>query len=177
MSELIVGIILSLLFLVHLAIARYLSIPNETVLFALFYVIALDVAPMSHLWHILYGEDRISCSERKGTETFGWTPCFSLTWNTFVNTYEITLSATFIILPLLTFYVLFRLFKNVLKNTLVYVLTLINLVFGAILLLSTPDFLDGFEDTFNWSGFVISTIVLVLVEVYVRLPYFGYVRV
>ena len=127
------------------------------------------------LW-TLYGEDRISCNERKENQIFGWYPCFEASWNTFVNTYEITLVVEFIALSGLMYYVFFALFKDFNKNIVVFLLNTVNLIFGIILLLGSPSFLDNFTDVFNWTGFVCSLVIFILVEIYVRMPYFGYVQ-
>ena len=162
--QIILIIIFSILFIVHYFITK--------TIYPLIYVIALDVAPMSHMWHLLYGEDRITCVNRK-EEVFGWYPCFHFDWNTMVNTYEITLSIEFIFLSALMFYILFDLFKvNIL-----FVINAIHMVLAFILLFSTPSFLDTFAYIFDLSGFIISTILLIMVELFIRIPYFGYTRV
>lgn len=169
-------IILIIIFILHFLLAKFYSIPSKSWWYVLLYVIALDVAPMSHLWHLLYGEDRINCPERKN-EVFGWTPCFVFDWNTLVNTYEITLALEFLILSALTFYILFDLFSlNIIRNIVVFILNGFHMVLALILLFSSPLFLDSFAYIFDLTGFILSCIILVLVEVYVRIPYFGYLK-
>ena len=173
---LLLTIILIVIIILHFFIAKFNSIPSKSWFYVLLYIIALDVAPMSHLWHLMYGEDRITCPDRKDV-VFGWYPCFQFDWNTLVNTYEITLSVEFLALTSLTFYILFDLFKSLTRNILVFALNAAHMVLTIILLVSPPLFLDSFTYTFDITGFILSLLILVLVELYVRIPYFGYVRV
>ena len=175
MDENILTAILLVVFIAHIFIAKFFSIPEKTWEYVFLYVVALDVAPMSHLWHLMYGEDRIDCPQRKN-EIFGWTPCFVLDWNTLVNTYEITLSIEFLFLSAISFYVLFDLFESIIRNILVFVLNTIHAILALILLFSTPLFLDSFASLFDLLGLIVSSLLLVLVELYVRIPYFGYRR-
>ncbi len=173
--QLLVTIILLIVFIAHFFVAKAYSIPTKSYAYVLLYIIALDVPWMSHLWHILFGEDRINCPERKN-EVFGWTPCFVFDWNTIVNTYEITLSLEFLFFSGLTFYILFDLFSSILKNILVFVLNAAHMVMALILLFSPPLFLDSYAQTFDISGLIITSLLVLLVELYVRIPYFGYRR-
>ena len=169
-------IILIIIFIAHIFIAKFYSVPDKSWWYVFIYIIALDVPPMSHLWHLLYGEDRINCPERKNG-VFGWTPCFVFDWNTLVNTYEITLALEFLILSALTFYILFGLFSlNIIRNVLVFLLNAVHMILTLILLFSPPLFLDSFTYTFDLTGFILTSLIVVLVEVYVRIPYFGYLK-
>lgn len=173
---LFVTIILLIIFIAHIFIAKFYSVPDKSWWYVFIYIIALDVGPMSHLWHLLYGEHRINCPERRN-EVFGWTPCFVFDWNTLVNTYEITLVLEFLILSALTFYILFDLFSlNIIRNVLVFLLNAAHIILTLILLFSPPLFLDSFTYTFDLTGFILTFLIVVLVEVYVRIPYFGYLK-
>ena len=130
----------------------------------------MDVAFM----HILYGEDRIgTCPERREDDVFGWTPCFTSEWNTYVNTYEITLAAEFIILSSFAYYVIYKTCEMVrvsgYAQVIIYVLNTLNLVFAIILLFSSPKFLDGFKDVFTVTGFVCSLALAGVLEIVSRM--------
>ena len=170
MDQLLLTVILLVIFGVHFYITYRQQTWSRAFKFA--YTVTLVVPPMSHLWHILYGEDRITCDGVNRDAAFGWTPCFEFTWNNIVNTYEITLTIENIFFAALTYYVLFDLFKRWLRNILVFALNTALLVLALILLFASPAFLDDYEDTYNWSGFIISLLLWILVDVYVRLPFF-----
>jgi len=175
MDELLLSILLSIFFISHALVTRYTIMKNETWLFSLLYTVTFIVPPMSHAWHILYGEDRIQCEASKVNESFGWTPCFEPTWNTFVNTYEITLAIENLFFSILSFYIIWRLFNaNLGRNLLVLILNMALLTTATILLFASPSFLDGYVAFYDWSGFVVSVLLWLLIEVYVRVPYFGY---
>lgn len=168
-------ILLSVILLVIFAIHFYITYRQQpwSIMFKVAYTITLVVPPMSHLWHILYGEDRIICDDVNRNAAFGWAPCFEFTWNNIVNTYEITLTIENIFFAALTYYVLFNLFYNRwLRNIVVFTLNTGLLILALILLFSPPDFLDSYEDTYNWSAFIISLSLWILVDLYVRLPFF-----
>lgn len=165
MTELLVSLILSGIFVTHFGISWKYSLKNEKWYFALLVTITFLTPWMSHLWHILYGEDRLKCEESKD-EAFGWTPCFEPTWNTFVNTYEITLVLEGLFFVGLGYYVLYTLFKN--RNILVFILNTVLLTTTLILMFASPLYLDDYEDTFNWTGFIVSLIIWILVEIYLR---------
>lgn len=176
MTELLVGILLSVFFVAHFVFSWLTVLKNERWFFALVVTVTFLTPWMSHLWHVLYDEDRIErCSASKLDEAFGWSPCFEATYNTFVNTYEITLVLEGLFFAALGFYVLYTLFKrNLLGNSLVFLLNTGLLVLTIMLMLASPNFLDDFQSTFNWVGFGLSIAMWILVEVYLRLPYFGY---
>lgn len=176
MNELVLSIILLAIFIAHFFFSWFTVLKNETWFFALVVTITFLTPWMSHLWHILYGEDRITkCPESKLDEPFGWTPCFEPTYNTFVNTYEITLVAENLFFSILGYYVLYTLFKrNLIGNILVFLLNTALLTFAIILLFASPSFLDDYTQTYDWTGFIISIILWLLVEIYLRVPYFGY---
>ena len=113
MTELLVSILLVVFFIAHFIFSWYTVLKNEKWLFTLVVTISFLTPWMSHLWHILYGEDRIEkCTDSKLDEAFGWTPCFEATYNTFVNTYEITLVIEGLFFVGLGYYVLYSLFKK-----------------------------------------------------------------
>jgi hypothetical protein len=171
MDQLLLTVILLVIFGAHF----YITYRQQTwsIAFKVAYTVTLVVPPMSHLWHILYGEDRITCEKVNRDAAFGWTPCFEFNWNNIVNTYEITLTIENIFFAALTYYVLFGLFYNRwLRNILVFALNTALLVLALILLFASPAFLDDYKDTYNWSGFIISLVLWILVDVYVRLPFF-----
>ena len=176
--QLLLTVILILIFGAHSYITYRKNIKKtkerrNRILFTIAYTVTLVVPPMSHLWHILYGEDRITCEKANRDAAFGWTPCFEFNWNNIVNTYEITLTIENIFFAALTYYVLFDLFySRWLRNILVFALNTALLVLALILLFASPAFLDDYEDTYNWSGFIISLVLWILVDVYVRLPFF-----
>ena len=160
MDQLLLTVILLVIFGAHF----YITYRQQTwsIAFKIAYTITLVVPPMSHLWHILYGEDRITCQGVNRDAPFGWTPCFEFTWNNIVNTYEITLTIENIFFAALTYYVLFNLrLQNlgiaVALNTALLVLVL-------ILLFASPAFLDGYEGTYDWSGFIVSIILWLFIE-------------
>lgn len=179
MAELLVGILMFIFLIIHFLFSWYTVLKGETWFFTLVVSVTLLTPWMSHLWHILYGEDRIEkCEDSKVDEPFGWTPCFEPTYNTFVNTYEITLVAEALFFAGLCYYVLYTLFKrNLIGNTLVFLLNTALLTFAIILLFASPSYLDNFVETYNWTGFIVSAALWVLVEIYLRVPYFGYQNV
>ena len=171
MSELVVSVALVFVFAAHVFWFQKCTGTSWGV--AVAYSIAGDVSWMSHLWHILYGEDRIgTCPERREDEVFGWTPCFTSEWNTYVNTYEITLAAEFIILSSFAYYVIYKTCEMVrvsgYTQVIIYVLNTLNLVFAIILLFSSPKFLDGFKDVFTVTGFVCSLALAGVLEIVSR---------
>ena len=174
MDQLLLTVILLVVFGAHF----YITYRQQTwsIAFKIAYTVTLVVPPMSHLWHILYGEDRITCNNVNRDAAFGWTPCFEFTWNNIVNTYEITLTIENIFFAALTYYVLFDLFykkgTSAWLNILVFNLNTALLVLALILLFASPALLDKYEDTYDWSGFIISLLLWILVDVYVRLPFF-----
>jgi len=177
MTELLVSILLTVFFIVHFLFSWYTSLKTEKWYFALVVSITFLTPWMSHLWHILYGEDRIKCEESKD-EAFGWTPCFEPTYNTFVNTYEITLVLEGLFFVGLGYYVLYTLFKkNLCRNILFFIMNTVLLTTTLILMFASPLYLDNYEETFNWSGFIVSLIMWILVEIYLRVPYFGYISI
>ena len=160
MDQVLLSLILLVIFGVHFYITYRQQTWSRAFKFA--YTVTLVVPPMSHLWHILYGEDRITCDGVNRDAAFGWTPCFEFTWNNIVNTYEITLTIENIFFAALTYYVLFNLrLQNlgiaVALNTALLVLVL-------ILLFASPAFLDGYEGTYDWSGFIVSIILWLFIE-------------
>lgn len=170
MDQLLLTVILLVIFGAHF----YITYRQQTwsIAFKVAYTVTLVVPPMSHLWHILYGEDRITCEKANRDAVFGYGDC-CVTWNHIVNTYEITLTIENIFFAALTYYVLFDLFySRWLRNILVFALNTALLVLALILLFASPAFLDDYEDTYNWSGFIISLVLWILVDVYVRLPFF-----
>jgi hypothetical protein len=177
MSELLVNIILVVVFIAHFLVSWYTSLKNESWFFSLVVTITFLTPWMSHLWHILYGENRIKCEESID-QAFGWTPCFEPNYNTFVNTYEITLVVESLFFVGLAYYVLYKLFKkNLLGNILVFLFNTVLLTITLILLFASPPYLDNYEEIFNWTGFIVSLILWILVEIYLRVPYFGYVTI
>ena len=187
MDQLLLTVILLVIFCVHFYITYRENIKKtkkwNRILFTIAYTVTLVVPPMSHLWHILYGEDRITCDGVNRDAAFGWTPCFEFNWNNIefnwnhiVNTYEITLTIENIFFAALTYYVLFDLFykkgTTAWLNILVFALNTALLVLALILLFASPAFLDDYEDTYNWSGFITSLLLWIFVDVYVRLPFF-----
>lgn len=174
MDQLLLTVILLVIFGAHFYITYRQQ--SWSLAFKVAYTVTLVVPPMSHLWHILYGEDRITCEKVNRDASFGWTPCFEFTWNNIVNTYEITLTIENIFFAALTYYVLFDLFykkgTSAWLNILVFALNTALLVLALILLFASPAFLDDYKDTYNWSGFIISLLLWILVDVYVRLPFF-----
>ena len=177
MTELLVSILLTVFFIAHFFISWYTSLKTEKWYFALVVSITFLTPWMSHLWHILYGEDRIKCGESKD-EAFGWIPCFEPTYNTFVNTYEITLVIENLFFVGLGYYVLYTLIKkNLCINILVFGLNTVLLVITLILMFASPLYLDNYEVTFNWTGFIVSLIMWVVVEIYLRVPSFGYTSI
>lgn len=176
MTELLVGILLSVFFIAHFVFSWFTVLKNERWLFALVVTITFLTPWMSHLWHILYDEDRIDkCPDSNLNVAFGWLPCFEATYNTFVNTYEITLVLEGLFFVALAYYVLYTLFKrNLLGNILVFLLNTGLLVLTLILTFASPLFLDDFKSTYNWLGFGLSIAMWILVEIYLRIPYFGY---
>ena len=160
MDQVLLILILLVIFGAHFYITYRQQTWSRAFKFA--YTVTLVVPPMSHLWHILYGEDRITCDGVNRDAAFGWTPCFEFTWNNIVNTYEITLTIENIFFAALTYYVLFNLrLQNlgiaVALNTALLVLVL-------ILLFASPAFLDGYEGTYDWSGFIVSIILWLFIE-------------
>ena len=179
MDELLLSIILVVFFFIHFLFSWYTVLKNEKWYFVLIVTITFLTPWMSHLWHILYGEDRIAkCDKSKVDEAFGWTPCFELTYNTFVNTYEITLVAEGLFFAGLGYYVLYTLFKqNLLGNIFSFVLNTALLTLVIMLLFASPNYLDGYAETYDVAGFIISVLLWVLVEIYLRVPYFGYKQI
>jgi len=181
MDQLLLTVILLVIFGAHSYITYRKNIKKtkewiDCILFTIAYTVTLVVPPMSHLWHIIYGEDRITCKKVNRDAAFGWTPCFEFNGNNIVNTYEITLTIENIFFAAFTYYILFGLFykkgTSAWLNILVFALNTALLVLALILLFASPAFLDDYEDTYNWSGFIISLLLWILVDVYVRLPFF-----
>ncbi len=179
MNELLLSLLLIFIFLGHFLFSWFTVLKNEKWYFALVVTITFLTPWMSHLWHILYGEDRIAkCTESKVDKSFGWTPCFEPTYNTFVNTYEITLVAEGLFFVGLTYYVLYTLFKrNLLGNILTFLLNTALLTLVIILLFASPNYLDAYAETYDVAGFIISILLWTLVEIYLRVPYFGYKQI
>ena len=147
------------------------TLPEKSWLFALLYAVSMLTSPMSHLWHILYGEDRIVCGEANVDEVFGWTSCFEFTWNYLVNTYEITLPIENIILTGIAVYTIMQIFKlrREPRVIIVYILLGIHMLLGVILLCSPPKWLDeGFDEIYNWSGFILTTFALITLELLIE---------
>ena len=141
----VAGIILSLFF-----VARVVSDVTDTSWTrALLHAVVVDVAWMSHLWHIAYGEDRVPTCPHTTQAPFGWVHCAAWDWNTFVNTYELTLPVEFIVLSALLFW------YNRIKplGLVVYVLNSVHMTLAIALLLMPPDALNEFTDVFDWIGF------------------------
>lgn len=162
----------SLIFIAYVILAKYHTL-QKTWLFALLYAVAFIVQPMSHLWHILYGEDRITCKDSVSNNVFGWAPCFSFTWNYLVNTYELTLPLENFFLTGLAFYVTRTIFEPVREYSrimIVYILLGVHLVLGVILLFSPPLWLDeGYTRIYDWAAFIVSLVALVTVEVLIEI--------
>lgn len=159
MSEVVMSVALVLVFAAHIVWFKWRT--TSSWWFALAYVIVIDVSWMSHLWHILYGEDRIgTCTERHENDVFGWTPCFVSEWNTYVNTYEITLVVEFIVLTSLAYAVIPAFSTMTDASTtaqiVAYALNSVNFIFAIMLLFASPLFLDGFKDVFTVTGFICS---------------------
>ena len=154
-----VTIILIVVFIAYIALTAIVTIPQKTTLFKIAYAVTFITPPMSHLWHILYGEDRIRCQQENDT-SFGWIPCFTPTWNNFVNTYEITLVVENIFFCILTFYVLNQLGASNIATALNAML----LVLTIVLMFGSPTFLDQFTNTFDVIGFVLSMLLLINIE-------------
>lgn len=167
MTEIAASIVFVCVFLVH--ICWFKRIPRCAWWFAVVCAVVTDVPWMSHLWHILYGEDRIgTCDERHETAVFGWTPCFVSEWNTYVNTYEITLVVEFLVLTSIT-YAVIPAFASIVNAShtaaiLAYTMNTINLVFVIMLFFASPLFLDGFKNVFTVTGFVCSLMLAGLFE-------------
>lgn len=121
--------------------------------YSLLYATALLVAPMSHLWHVLYGEGRITCSEAED-RAFGWTPCWTGTWEQWTNTYEVTLPAEFLFLAALVFYVD--------GKSAVWILNAVHIVLTLILLFASPTLLDTYASVFDISGLVVTCVLLIV---------------
>ena len=167
MSEIIVSVVLVLVFVAH--IFWFKRSVNAQWWFAVLYAVVVDVSWMSHFWHIVYGEDRIgTCAARREADVFGWTPCFVSEWNTYVNTYEITLVVEFSVLTSVTYALLPALFTRIDASQpaqiLAYTLNSINVVFVIMLLFASPLFLDGFKDVFTVTGFVCSLTLAGMLE-------------
>jgi len=64
-----------------------------------------------------------------------------------------------------------------LGNILVFLFNTVLLTITLILLFASPPYLDNYEEIFNWTGFIVSLILWILVEIYLRVPYFGYVTI
>lgn len=159
MSEVLVSVALVLVFAAH--IFWFKQCTPSSWWFAVAYAIVIDVSWMSHLWHILYGEGRIgTCTERHEKDVFGWTPCFVSEWNTYVNTYEITLVVEFIVLTSLAYAVIPAFSTMTEASTtaqiLAYALNSVNFIFAIMLLFASPLLLDGFKDVFTVTGFICS---------------------
>lgn len=175
MNQLTLSIILTIVFVAHIFYTKHSVMIRESWIFSLAYSVTFLVPPMSHTWHVLYGEDRLKCESRRKDVAFGWTPCFEWTWNTLVNTYEITLVIENLFFVILSYYVLWTMFKtSIARNTIAFALNTALLVLVLILSFASPDLLDTFYSTFNWAGLVLSSLLWGIVEIYVRLPYFGY---
>ena len=126
---------------------------------------------MSHLWHILYGEDRILCAEANIDHVFGWAPCFEFTWNSLVNTYELTLPIENIILSGIAVYTIMQIFKlrREPRIIIVYILLGIHLLMGLVLFFSPPKWLDdGFTTIYDWSGFLLTLFALLTLELLIE---------
>tara|TARA_A100001015_G_C14546533_1_gene539967 strand:- start:15 stop:425 length:411 start_codon:yes stop_codon:yes gene_type:complete len=126
---------------------------------------------MSHLWHILYGEDRITCEKSNEYQVFGWTQCFDFTWNNLVNTYELTLPIENVILTILAFYTIRQIFtlKKEPRVIIVYILLSVHLILGILLLLSPPIWLEeGFTKIYDWSGLMLTAFALFTLELLIE---------
>ena len=157
MDQILLTVVLIAIFLAYLI--RTFIVLRDSALFKFAYAITLITPPMSHLWHILYGEDRIRCEEENDT-AFGWIPCFTPTWNNFVNTYEVTLVVENLFFCILTFYVLYSY-----RVTAAIVLNAILLALTIVLMFGSPTFLDDYTNIFDIAGFVISLLLLLAVEI------------
>ena len=147
------------------------TLREKTWLFALLYAVSMITSPMSHLWHILYGEDRILCAKANVDYVFGWTPCFEFTWNSLVNTYELTLPIENIILSGIAVYTIMQIFKlrREPRVIIVYILLGIHLLMGVVLFLSPPKWLDdGFTTIYNWAGFLLTLFALLSLELLIE---------
>lgn len=154
-------------FLAYLAWTKLHTLPNKSLTFALLYVIAFLVAPMSHLWHIIYSEDRITCDTVNKNNVFGWSDCFEFTWNNVVNTYELTIPIENIVLSAIAFYTLNELFylKEHPRAIVAYILLAVQLLLGIILFFSPPIWLDNnYTRIYDISSFVLTTTALLVVE-------------
>ena len=69
MDQLLLTVILLVIFGAHF----YITYRQQTwsIAFKIAYTVTLVVPPMSHLWHILYGEDRITCNNVNRDAAFG----------------------------------------------------------------------------------------------------------
>lgn len=123
--------------------------------YSLIYATALVVAPMSHLWHIIYGEGRIyekNCGQEN--EVFGWGPCFTGSWDQWTNSYELTLPLEFYFLGALVYYIQ--------EKFSVFTLNSIHLILTTILLFSPPLWLNnGFDNAFNIIGLIFSVCIYI----------------
>lgn len=147
---LIPTILFTLVFLVYILIKwqRYKW-------YSLVYATALLVGPMSHLWHILYGEGRIyhgNCGNAE--QVLGWTPCFTGSWEQWTNSFELTLPIEFIFLTGLVYYLI--------DGFLVFTFNSLHLVLTIVLLFSPPVWLNnGFTNAFNIIGLIVSCCVFI----------------
>tara|TARA_B110000008_G_scaffold276449_1_gene315758 strand:+ start:1015 stop:1479 length:465 start_codon:yes stop_codon:yes gene_type:complete len=123
--------------------------------YTLLYATALLVAPMSHLWHIIYGEGRIyqkNCGQEN--EVFGWGACFTGSWDQWTNSYELTLPIEFYFLGALVYYIQ--------EKFSVFTLNSIHLILTTILLFSPPQWLNnGFDNAFNVIGLIFSICIYI----------------
>lgn len=122
--------------------------------YSLLYATALLVAPMSHLWHVMYGEGRIKCNEAED-RAFGWTPCWTGAWEEWTNSYEVTLPVEFLFLAALVFYVT--------EKPAAWLLNGIHIVLILILLFASPILLDTYASIFDISGLIVTTVLLFVI--------------
>jgi len=165
-------LIFLVVFIIYVIWTKEHTIQEKSWFFALLYAVSLLTSPMSHLWHILYGEDRIACSKSKGNQVFGWTQCFEFTWNNLVNTYELTLPIENVILTVMAFYTIRQIFtlQREPRVIIVYILLGIHLLLGIILLFSPPIWLEeGFTTIYDWSGFMLTTFALFTLELLIEI--------
>lgn len=119
--------------------------------FSLIYATAVLVAPMSHIWHIVYGEGRIQCD---GVEdrAFGWTPCWTGSWDQWTDTYEVTLPIEFLFLAALVFYVD--------DKATVRIFNSIHIILTFVLLFASPTLLNTYAGVFDITGLIVSIAIL-----------------
>lgn len=117
------------------------------------YATALLVAPMSHIWHIAYGEGRITCDSVED-RAFGWTPCWTGSWDQWTDTYEVTLPIEFLFLAALVFYVDDKPSVRIMNG--------MHIILTIILLFASPKLLDVYANIFNITGLIASIGILIL---------------